>query len=57
MRKLILAATVAAFGAGVVLPAASIITSDGAYAAQKSGKTAKKKAAKKSKKKTAGTTM
>ena len=53
MRKLILAATIAAFGAGVVLPAASVVTSDVAFAAQKK-KPAKKgtKSAKKGTKKT-----
>jgi hypothetical protein len=40
VKKLIIAAMVAAFGAAVVLPAAAIINPDGAFAAQK---TAKKK--------------
>jgi hypothetical protein len=44
MNRLLIGATVAAFGAAVVLPAAAIIGSTGAYAAQKTaGKTAKKK--------------
>ncbi len=52
MRKLILAATIAAFGTGMVLPAASVVTSDVAFAAQKK-KSAKKgtKSAKKATKK------
>jgi hypothetical protein len=60
MKKLIVAATLAAFSAGVVLPAAPIIGSNGAFAAQKTtGKTAKmkKKAAKKPSKKRATSTM
>jgi hypothetical protein len=55
MRKLILAATIAAFGAGVVLPAASIIASDGAYAAQKKSAKTAKKSTKKPKKKVTST--
>ena len=43
MKKLIVAATLVAFGAGVVLPAAPIIGSSGAFAAQKSAAKAKKK--------------
>jgi hypothetical protein len=41
VKKLMIAAMVAAFGTAVVLPTAAIIGSDGAFAAQK---TAKKKA-------------
>jgi len=47
VKKLLIAAMVAAFGVAVVLPAAAVVGSDGAYAA---GKTAKKKPAKKYKK-------
>ena len=43
MKKLIIAAMVAAFGAAVVLPAAAIINSDGAFAAQKTAKKIRKK--------------
>jgi len=57
MKKLIVAATLAAFGAGVVLPAAPIIGSSGAFAAQKSSAKAKKKSAKAKPKAKAGSTM
>ena len=58
MKKLIVAATLAAFGAGVVLPAAPIIGSSGAFAAQKSSAKAKKKKSAKAKPKAkAGSTM
>ena len=60
MKKLIVAAMLAVFGAGVVLPAAPIIGSNGAFAAQKTaGKTVKKKkkAAKKPSKKRTTSTM
>ena len=51
VKKILVAATLAAFGAAVVLPAAAIVGSDGAFAAQKTAmKTAKKKPAKKHKK-------
>ena len=51
VKKILVAATLAAFGAAVVLPAAAIVSSDGAFAAQKTAmKTAKKKPAKKHKK-------
>jgi hypothetical protein len=58
MKKLIVAATLAAFGAGVVLPAAPIIGSSGAFAAQKSAAKAKKKSRTKAQPKAkAGSTM
>ena len=56
MRKIIIAAMLAAFGKAVVIPAAAIVGTIGAYAAQKSaGKTAKKKKKAPKKKKAAST--
>lgn len=52
MKRLVIAAILCAFGAAVVLPAAAVISSEGAFAAQKSGKTAKKATKKAPKKKT-----
>ena len=56
---MLIAAMIAAFGVATVLPAAAIITSDGAFAAEKR-KTVKKKPAKKYRKpakQTPGTQM
>jgi hypothetical protein len=48
VKKLVIAATIAAFGAAVALPTAAVIGSNGAYAAQKAAeKTPKKKPTKK----------
>jgi hypothetical protein len=57
MKKLIVAATFAAFGAGVVLPDVPIIGSNEAFAAQKSATKAKKKSPKAKPKAKAGSTM
>ena len=46
VKDLIIATMLCAFGAAVVLPAAAVIASDGAFAAQKSGKMTKKAAKK-----------
>jgi hypothetical protein len=44
VKKLVISAMIAAFGAAVVLPIPAIVGSDGAFAAQKTAtKTAKKK--------------
>jgi hypothetical protein len=53
MKRVLVAATLCAFGAAVLLPAAAVISSNAAFAAQKTGKTAKKPAKKAPKKKTA----
>ena len=52
MKKLVIAAMIAAFGAAVILPA--VIGSDSAYAATKKKDKAKKDKAKKGKTKPAG---
>ena len=52
MKHLIIAATVAAFSAAMLLPATAVIGSTAAFAAQKSAKPMKKSAKKPAKKKT-----
>jgi hypothetical protein len=51
MKHLILAATLGAFAAAVLLPATAVISSTGAFAAQKSQKAGKKTAKKPAQKK------
>ena len=50
VKKFVIAALVAAFGATVVLPVAAIVASDGAFAAETKKRAKKKKPAKKYKK-------
>jgi hypothetical protein len=51
MKHLIVAVMLGAFGAAVLLPASAVISSKAAFAAQKTGKTAKKSAKKPAQKK------
>jgi hypothetical protein len=57
MRQLVIAAMIGAFGAAVVLPAAAVISSGTAFAAQKSSKMAKKPAKKPAQKKKTAPSM